>query len=474
MKSKILLLLSILVLSCSKESETPTPPDPVIKFTLTVSAGEGGSISSNGGQYEKGSSVTITATPDSGYVFDKWSDGNTDNPRTINIHSNLTLIANFSLECTATYYESQNLQRNSYAQRFIYHHKHIYEILGQIDSDHGDHVINYGTNSISADYNNDGYLDFISYYSDYAIEDDRRYVKFFLNDCNNNLVFDENNSGKFYGLVHGRKLIQGDYNSDGYIDLLLIGHGWDHPPFPGEYPVILFGNSDGIFSESRLTSFNGTFHSGASGDLDNDGDLDVILTSGPENSPILLNDGQGNFTESQMISNHNKGTSRYTTEIFDINDDGFEDIIIGGGENQDWTLSDGVIDSPPIIYYGPNYDENILILPNPNINYSVVLDIGIIDLNADNLNEILLLRTNNYQGWHIQVLSLSNGEYIDQTEEFIELNFGEGQPFYWMFIGDFDGDGTTELVSEWDPEISWKYPFYHRWDLINGKFIKSE
>jgi hypothetical protein len=42
-----------------------------------------------------------------------------------------------------------------------------------------------------------------------------------------------------------------------------------------------------------------------------------------------------------------------------------------------------------------------------------------------------------------------------------------------MFIGDFDGDGNTELISELDPEIAWKYPFYHRWELTTGKFIKS-
>lgn len=470
---RVLYLLFILVIACSKESEIIPEPNPTVKYILTISAEDGGTVSSSGGQYEEGTSVTFSATADSGYIFQQWSDGNTDNPRTIIINSNINVTANFLLDCSATQYEFENFQSNSYSQRFIYHHENIYETLGEIDSNHGDHVTNYGTNSISLDYNNDGYLDFISFYSDYAIQDDRRYVKFFLNDCNNNLILDETNSNKFEGLVHGRKLIQGDYNSDGYLDILLIGHGWDKPPYAGEYPVILYGSEDGMFSEHRMTNYVGFFHSGASGDLDNDGDLDIILTADIESSIFLLNDGQGNFTENQLISIENRGTSRYTTEIFDLNGDGYNDIMIAGGENEDWNSNDGFVDSPPIVYYGPNFDEDILILPKPDINYSIVLDIGFIDLNSDNSNEILLLRTNNYNGWHIQILSLFNGAYIDKTDEFIDFNTGEGQPFYWMFIGDFDGDGNTELISEWDPEIAWKYPFYHRWELTNGKFIKS-
>ena len=37
-------------------------------FTLTITAGEGGSVS-GGGEYDEGTEVTITATPDEGYEF---------------------------------------------------------------------------------------------------------------------------------------------------------------------------------------------------------------------------------------------------------------------------------------------------------------------------------------------------------------------------------------------------------------------
>ena len=86
-----LILLSIL--SCGKES--PVVSDPVISYTLTVSSGTGGSVSSPGGSYNQGQSVSITATPDSEYVFVNWSNGSTDNPLSITVNSNQTITANF-------------------------------------------------------------------------------------------------------------------------------------------------------------------------------------------------------------------------------------------------------------------------------------------------------------------------------------------------------------------------------------------
>ena len=86
-----LILLSIL--SCGKES--PAVTDPVISYTLTVSSGTGGSVSSNGGSYNQGQSVSITATPNPEYVFVNWSNGSTNNPLSITVNSNQTVTANF-------------------------------------------------------------------------------------------------------------------------------------------------------------------------------------------------------------------------------------------------------------------------------------------------------------------------------------------------------------------------------------------
>ena len=93
MKNIIYCLLLLIIISCGKES--PVVVDPVISFTLTVTSGVGGSVSSPGGSYTEGKSTSITATPDSEYVFVNWSNGSTDNPLSVTVNSNQTITANF-------------------------------------------------------------------------------------------------------------------------------------------------------------------------------------------------------------------------------------------------------------------------------------------------------------------------------------------------------------------------------------------
>jgi hypothetical protein len=110
MKKFLLISVFLLVIlySCSPEEETPAPtnnvqtttPEPetvVVQYTLTVTAGEGGSVT-NGGTYDEGASVTVTANPNEGYEFIGW-DGNdsTNQSLTITINSNQTYEALFEL-----------------------------------------------------------------------------------------------------------------------------------------------------------------------------------------------------------------------------------------------------------------------------------------------------------------------------------------------------------------------------------------
>jgi hypothetical protein len=80
---------------------TPTAPP---QYTLTVNVVGNGSVALNpaGGTYEAGTVVTLTATPDSGWLFSNWSgdlSGST-NPTTITMNSNKTVTATFIEEGT--------------------------------------------------------------------------------------------------------------------------------------------------------------------------------------------------------------------------------------------------------------------------------------------------------------------------------------------------------------------------------------
>ena len=71
------------------------------KHTLTVRSGNEsqGSVS-GGGTFDEGSTQTVRATPKTDFAFDKWSDGNTQNPRTVKLTSDLTLTASFKTATT--------------------------------------------------------------------------------------------------------------------------------------------------------------------------------------------------------------------------------------------------------------------------------------------------------------------------------------------------------------------------------------
>ena len=74
---------------------------PVVEWTVTVTAGANGSVSVDGvpGDYLEtvpgGTVLTIEAEADTDYEFTQWSDGNTDNPRTLTVDSDISLSASF-------------------------------------------------------------------------------------------------------------------------------------------------------------------------------------------------------------------------------------------------------------------------------------------------------------------------------------------------------------------------------------------
>ena len=98
---KLFIYISLLfVLTCAKEdSQAPnnTPSNITPRYTLTASAGEGGSVSPTTGSFNSGTQVSVTATPNSGYQFYWWSNGSTANPVTVTLNSNTSITANFAL-----------------------------------------------------------------------------------------------------------------------------------------------------------------------------------------------------------------------------------------------------------------------------------------------------------------------------------------------------------------------------------------
>ena len=68
----------------------------VVTYTVMLISNPDEGTVSGGGTYLAGATAIIQAFPNPGYVFSKWSDDNTDNPRTITVNDNVTLAAFFA------------------------------------------------------------------------------------------------------------------------------------------------------------------------------------------------------------------------------------------------------------------------------------------------------------------------------------------------------------------------------------------
>lgn len=71
----------------------------ITKYNVSVFANNNswGTVSGSG-DYNPGETAVIGAVPNTGYKFSQWQDGNTDNPRNIQVTGNLNFIANFMVE----------------------------------------------------------------------------------------------------------------------------------------------------------------------------------------------------------------------------------------------------------------------------------------------------------------------------------------------------------------------------------------
>ena len=102
-------------------------PKPIYMVTLSVNNAKYGSVE-GAGTYNKGDTVILSATPNKGYQFNQWSDGNTDNPRTIyNIDKDYTLTAQFGIKQCSWLVESNDLE------------------MGAVYTDFTNEYYNYGT-----------------------------------------------------------------------------------------------------------------------------------------------------------------------------------------------------------------------------------------------------------------------------------------------------------------------------------------
>ena len=126
-----------------------------------------------------------------------------------------------------------------------------------------------------------------------------------------------------------------DFNGDGWQDILLLGGGfWEKTEAePRHRSLWLYENrGDGTFvdrtAEAGLMGVEAFTLGMAAGDIDNDGDADLLVTNLNRNM-LFLNDG-GHFREVGLVAGiggHDEWSS--SAMFFDVNGDGWLDVFVG-------------------------------------------------------------------------------------------------------------------------------------------------
>ena len=178
------------------------------------------------------------------------------------------------------------------------------------------------------DYNNDGWLDLLitrqSLISPVGV-----FAQLFEN--NGDGTFTENTGAGITG-VAAAEIAWGDYDNDGWLDVVIQGKDASSVPYMKPW----HNEGDGTFVENTSAGFTDMWGgSVAWGDFDGDGWLD-LLTTGQDASNnrltfIYQNDQDGTFTD---ISAGLTGTSTGNAAWGDYDNDGDLDIILTGRDTQ--------------------------------------------------------------------------------------------------------------------------------------------
>lgn len=219
-----------------------------------------------------------------------------------------------------------------------------------------------------------------------------------------------------------------DFDNDGDIDFLVSGNA-DR--------VLVYMNglvegdvdpTDGFpnFTRTSIFSFGFPVEDAIHGDFDNDGDEDLIFS--PLDVPtiyLLKNDGTGTFNSIALFSDN---TFLDILKAYDMNHDGFLDVILSGGigleiwlNNKDFTFTN----------QGNILDEDTT---------TQTVDFG--DLNSDgNIDLVVTLEDAG------KVVTLINDGNLNFTEQTIETNVLSALP---VRLADFDGDLDLDVLYSGD------------------------
>ncbi len=209
-----------------------------------------------------------------------------------------------------------------------------------------------------------------------------------------------------------------DLNRDGVLDLAVSGGAQEIS--------VLLGRGDGTFSAPRKYEVGYGPETVDAGDLDSDGDLDLVVANASNNSlTVLLGNGDGIFGDAMHID---LSTEVFSAQFADVNEDGRLDVVADG---RDLMILLGLGDGRfhPADRYGSNYGAG----SGPG-GLTVVADV-----NAD--GHLDLVSPGDTDGVAIR-LGDGSGEFV-QRHDYTVLHPGVGS----VAVADVDADGHLDVIA---------------------------
>jgi hypothetical protein len=362
------------------------------------------------------------------------------------------------------------------------------------------------------DFNNDNYLDIVT--SSYGLDDQ---LQFFTNDGNGKFT-NKTKEAKLEGQISGLNIMQADYNNDGYLDILILRGAWLKTQ--GRHPnSLLRNNQDGTFTDVTVESglyckfptqtatwqdFNndgwvdlfignessvslnapcqlfqnnkdGSFTDVAAdkrcnirsfikgctaGDIDNDGDQDLFISSITGPNFLLENMGPEHDYKFKNISKtlDGRGMKSFPCWMFDYNQDGWQDIFVSGFDFNQFDIAAGEVaaaylDKPtsaelPRLYKNLGNGSFTEVSKQTNVNvplYTMGCNIG--DINNDGYPDFYAATgTPDFSALIPNQMFLNNNGsgFQDVTHE---AGLGHLQKGHGVAIADLDMDGDQDIYN---------------------------
>jgi len=259
------------------------------------------------------------------------------------------------------------------------------------------------------------------------------------------------------GMSLGRQILVADYNNDNILDFYVADHGIGGGGHNGVRDSYFLSQSNGTWVESSETHLSHSNfvvfdHGGATGDIDNDGDMDVVITelNGKTGTALwcLMNDGTGYLNKRKC-----GGIFSFALELADMDGDGYLDVLLGAHEFENNAFT-GIVWNDG----RGNFPKHIKTsLPQHKKKWGTVPEVSVADLDKDGDLDIVYSRAGKlYVGTAIQIIeNLGNKRFkdhgifplVEAPDDYVPVHEGNEWNDYIEAIRfrDLDKDGDIDL-----------------------------